>query len=128
MPNFNFGTAYNTSGQTMLSPEDRLLEAALNALVYGGYAAVTRANLRRMGADIVVSGRVAVVRGVEKLSGARVSAHDLRAGAALVLAGLCAQGETVVEHAERIDRGYERLEEQLGALGARVSKETDETV
>ena len=51
MPNFNFGTAYNTSGQTMLSPEDRLLEAALNALVYGGYAAVTRANLRRMGAD-----------------------------------------------------------------------------
>ncbi|HIT69263.1 MAG TPA: UDP-N-acetylglucosamine 1-carboxyvinyltransferase [Candidatus Aphodomonas merdavium] len=85
-------------------------------------------DLRRMGADIVVSGRVAVVRGVEKLSGARVSAHDLRAGAALVLAGLCAQGETVVEHAERIDRGYERLEEQLGALGALVSKETDETV
>ena len=51
MPNFNFGTAYNTSGQTMLSPEDRLREAALTALVYGGYAAVTRANLRRMGAD-----------------------------------------------------------------------------
>ena len=48
MPNFNFGTAYNTSGQTMLSPEDRLLEAALNALVYSGYAAVTRANLCRM--------------------------------------------------------------------------------
>lgn len=85
-------------------------------------------DLRRMGADIVVKDRTAVVRGVGTLHGATVTARDLRGGAALMIAGLCAQGETVVENAEIIDRGYERLEETLTDLGADVRRErqTDE--
>ncbi len=74
----------------------------------------------RMGADILVSGRVAVIRGVSRLHGANVSAHDLRGGAALVLAGLCAEGVTEVDQVELIDRGYVRYEEQLQALGASI--------
>ena len=79
-------------------------------------------DLRRMGADIRVSGRTAVVQGVKELRGARVTARDLRGGAALVLAGLNAKGETVVENAGIIDRGYERMEEVLGRLGARIER------
>lgn len=74
----------------------------------------------RMGADILVSGRMAVIRGVEKLHGARVVSHDLRGGAALVLAGLAAEGITEVEQIGLIDRGYERLEDQLSELGANI--------
>ena len=77
-------------------------------------------DLRRMGADIRLSGRTAVVQGVRALHGARVRARDLRGGAALVLAGLCAQEETIVENAELIDRGYPRLEEMLSDLGGQV--------
>ena len=76
----------------------------------------------RMGADILVSGRMAVVRGVPALHGARVTAHDLRGGAALVLAGLCARGETEVEGVALIDRGYACLEGQLAALGASIAR------
>ncbi len=79
-------------------------------------------DLNRMGARIICSGRTAIVRGVGQLTGARVTARDLRGGAALALAGLKAQGETVVEHAELIDRGYERLEAQLSRLGADVKR------
>lgn len=75
-------------------------------------------DLNRMGANIWVNGRTAVVKGVERLYGARVSARDLRGGAALAVAALAAEGETVIEHAELIDRGYERLEDMLCALGA----------
>lgn len=78
------------------------------------------AELQRMGADIVVSGQTAVVRGVERLTGAQVVAPDLRAGAALVLAGLMAEGETEVTGLEHIDRGYECLVDKLKALGAEV--------
>ncbi|MBR3018297.1 MAG: UDP-N-acetylglucosamine 1-carboxyvinyltransferase [Clostridia bacterium] len=80
------------------------------------------ADLCRMGADIRVNGRTAVVTGVPRLSGMTVSARDLRGGAALVLAALAAKGESVVEHAELIDRGYERLEETLTALGAKIER------
>ena len=80
-------------------------------------------DLCRMGADVIVAGRTAIVRGVETLHGARVAAHDLRGGAALVLAALCAEGETLVDEAEHIDRGYESLETELNALGARVTRE-----
>ena len=83
--------------------------------------------LRRMGADIVVDGSVAVVRGVERLTGAVVEAPDLRAGAALVLAGLAADGETVVEGLEHIDRGYELFEEKLQAVGAEVRRMAEDT-
>lgn len=79
-------------------------------------------DLNRMGARIICSGRTAIVRGVESLTGARVTARDLRGGAALVLAGLKAQGETIVERAELIDRGYEQLEHQLCRLGADVKR------
>ena len=79
-------------------------------------------DLNRMGARIICSGRTAIVRGVEGLNGAHVTARDLRGGAALVLAGLKAQGETVVEHAELIDRGYECFEGQLRLLGAEIGR------
>lgn len=79
-------------------------------------------DLNRMGARILCSGRTAIVRGVEQLNGAHVTARDLRGGAALVLAGLRAQGETIVDHAELIDRGYECFEKQLCQLGAQVER------
>lgn len=78
--------------------------------------------LRRMGADIKVDGRVAVIKGVKKLMGASVNAMDLRGGAALVLAGLAAEGTTEVENIHHIDRGYERFEEKLSLLGADVKR------
>ena len=80
------------------------------------------ADLCRMGADIRVSGRTAVVQGVESLQGLSVTARDLRGGAALVLAALAAQGETVVANAELVDRGYARLEDTLSGLGASVKR------
>lgn len=76
--------------------------------------------LNRLGAKIKIEGKVAVIEGVPALSGAPVSAADLRGGAALVVAGLAAQGETHVLHPEYIDRGYEHLEENLRRLGAEV--------
>jgi UDP-N-acetylglucosamine 1-carboxyvinyltransferase len=78
--------------------------------------------LRRMGADIRTEGHHAVVRGVQRLSGAPVRAPDIRAGAALVLAGLVADGETAVGDAHHVDRGYERFADKLAALGADVSR------
>ncbi len=81
------------------------------------------AELLRMGADIEVDGNTAVVRGVKNLSGAPVMASDLRASAALVIAGLIAQkGETAISRVYHIDRGYERIEERLCALGADIRR------
>jgi len=77
--------------------------------------------LRRMGADIRTEGHHAVVRGVPHLSGAPVRAPDIRAGVALVLAGLVAEGETVVSGAHHIGRGYEDLVGALRSLGAKVT-------
>jgi len=81
--------------------------------------------LRRMGADIKLEGRVAVVTGVARLIGASVSATDLRGGAAMVVAALGAKGETVVSEVDHIDRGYDRIEEALGALGADIQRIED---
>jgi UDP-N-acetylglucosamine 1-carboxyvinyltransferase len=78
--------------------------------------------LVRMGADITNEGRHAIVRGVERLSGAPVTASDVRAGAALVLAGLVAEGETVVHGGEHVDRGYSDLAATLRSLGADVER------
>ncbi len=78
--------------------------------------------LRRMGANIKVNDRTAVIKGVPALTSAQVSASDLRAGAALVLAALAADDITVIEDVHHIDRGYERLEDYLRALGARVER------
>lgn len=76
--------------------------------------------LRRLGADILVSGNMAKINGVEKLSGAPVMASDLRASAALVVAGLAAEGETEILRVYHIDRGYERIEQKLHQLGADI--------
>lgn len=76
--------------------------------------------LKRMGAKIKVEGRVAVIEGVSKLSGAPVFATDLRAGAAMVVAGLAAEGKTEISNIGHIDRGYERLDEKLRNLGAKI--------
>jgi UDP-N-acetylglucosamine 1-carboxyvinyltransferase len=78
--------------------------------------------LRRLGARIDIEGNTAVVHGVERLNGATVMATDLRASASLVIAGLVAEGETLVDRIYHLDRGYERLEEKLVRLGARVSR------
>jgi UDP-N-acetylglucosamine 1-carboxyvinyltransferase len=78
--------------------------------------------LMRMGADINLEGHHAVVEGVDKLMGAPVSCSDLRAGAALVLAGIAAEGETVVHDIQHIDRGYEDYVGKLSALGADVKR------
>jgi UDP-N-acetylglucosamine 1-carboxyvinyltransferase len=78
--------------------------------------------LARMGASIELKGNVAVVKGVERLSGAQVMATDLRASASLVLAGLAAQGETLIDRIYHLDRGYEALEKKLEAVGARIER------
>jgi len=78
--------------------------------------------LQRLGADLSVEGNTVVIRGVERLAGAPVMATDLRASASLVLAGLAAEGVTIVERIYHIDRGYERLEEKLALLGAEIRR------
>jgi UDP-N-acetylglucosamine 1-carboxyvinyltransferase len=81
--------------------------------------------LARMGADIQVRGRSAVVRGVKEMVGAPVMATDLRASMSLIIAGLAAQGETQVQRVYHLDRGYERLEEKLQAVGADIERVSD---
>jgi UDP-N-acetylglucosamine 1-carboxyvinyltransferase len=78
--------------------------------------------LVRLGADIEVEGSSAIVKGVPKLTGANVMATDLRASACLVIAGLVAEGETTIDRIYHLDRGYERIEEKLSALGARIER------
>jgi len=78
--------------------------------------------LRRLGADIEVEGNTAIVKGVPRLTGATVMATDLRASAGLVIAGLIAEGETLIDRIYHLDRGYERIEEKLVALGARIRR------
>jgi UDP-N-acetylglucosamine 1-carboxyvinyltransferase len=86
------------------------------------------AELNRMGADIRLNGNCALVRGVHRLSGAPVLATDLRASAALVLAGLAAEGTTVIQGLQHLDRGYEDLEGKLRKLGARLTRQTGDLV
>lgn len=81
--------------------------------------------LARMGADIQVHGRTALVKGVDRLVGAPVMATDLRASMSLILAGLAAEGETAVARVYHLDRGYERLEEKLSAVGADIERASD---
>jgi UDP-N-acetylglucosamine 1-carboxyvinyltransferase len=78
--------------------------------------------LVRLGASIDVEGNAAIVKGVDKLTGANVMATDLRASACLVIAGLVAEGETIIDRIYHLDRGYERIEEKLSALGARIRR------
>jgi UDP-N-acetylglucosamine 1-carboxyvinyltransferase len=78
---------------------------------------------QRLGADISVSGRSAHIRGIPRLMGAPVMATDLRASAGLIVAALAAEGDTVVNRVYHIDRGYERIEAKLRALGAEIKRE-----
>jgi UDP-N-acetylglucosamine 1-carboxyvinyltransferase len=78
--------------------------------------------LNRLGASITIDGKTALVAGVEKLSGAKVMATDLRASASLVIAGLCADGETLIDRIYHLDRGYDRMEEKLTKIGANVKR------
>ena len=80
------------------------------------------ASLIEMGADITVKGKRANIRGVDRLYGAHVFAKDLRGGAALVLAGLNAEGQSIVENVEHIERGYFELDKKLKSLGAEIVK------
>ncbi len=82
--------------------------------------------LRRLGANIEVEGNAAIIRGVDKLEGATVMATDLRASASLVIAGLIAHGETVVDRIYHLDRGYEKIEQKLSRLGAQIARRSVE--
>jgi UDP-N-acetylglucosamine 1-carboxyvinyltransferase len=81
--------------------------------------------LIRMGANIEVHGGTATVTGVDRLKGAPVMATDLRASVSLILAGLAAEGETIVNRVYHLDRGYERVEEKLSACGAQIERISD---
>jgi UDP-N-acetylglucosamine 1-carboxyvinyltransferase len=81
--------------------------------------------LRRLGAHITVNGRMAVIEGVHNLCGGTVNATDLRAGAAMVVAGLMANGKTTVKNIKYVDRGYEHFEEKLRAIGADIQRDSD---
>ncbi len=78
--------------------------------------------LNKMGARIHVEKDIAIINGVEKLRGCQVFAQDLRGGAALLIAGLCAEGTTELLGVDHIDRGYERIEEKYSALGAKIRR------
>jgi len=78
--------------------------------------------LNRLGASITIDGNTALVSGVEKLSGAKVMATDLRASASLVIAAMCADGDTLIDRIYHLDRGYDRMESKLTAVGAKVSR------
>jgi len=119
LPYPGVATDYKPFLVTMLSVADGVGIVSEN-LFTGRFRYVDE--LRRMGADIRTQGHHAVVRGVRRLSGAPVRAPDLRAGAALVLAGLVAEGETVVTDAHHIDRGYQDLAATLRSLGADVTR------
>jgi UDP-N-acetylglucosamine 1-carboxyvinyltransferase len=117
LPYPGFATDYKPLLVTLLTVAEGVGIVTEN-LFFGRFRYVDE--LRRMGADIRTQGHHAVVRGVERLSGAPVRAMDLRAGAALVLAGLVADGETVISDARHVDRGYEDFAGKLAGLGARV--------
>jgi UDP-N-acetylglucosamine 1-carboxyvinyltransferase len=116
-------------------PTDMQAQVMAACAVAGGTSFITEtiyldrfthvAELVRLGADIRVDNAKATIFGVENLQGAPVMATDLRASAALVLAGVAAAGETVVNRVYHIDRGYEKIEEKLSALGARIRRVRD---
>ena len=121
LPYPGIATDYKPLFVTMLAVADGVGIVTEN--LYGANRFAYVAELHRMGADIRNEGHHAVVRGVERLSAAPVKATDIRAGAALVLAGLAADGETTVSGGEHIERGYERFAEKLQGLGADVERQ-----
>ncbi len=120
LPYPGVATDYKPLLVALLSVSDGVGVVTENVFAANRYAYV--AELQRMGADITLASHHAVVRGVPRLSGAPVKATDIRAGAALVVAGLAAEGETSVSGAQHIDRGYEDIAAKLGSLGADVRR------
>lgn len=102
---------------TLASGISRLTESVYETRFFGYFT-----ELASMGADILINGKTAIISGVERLQGARVQTNDLRAGAALVIAALAAEGTTDVENIHFIERGYEKLVEKLTALGADIQR------
>ncbi len=121
LPYPGVATDYKPLLVTMLSVADGVGVVTENVYASSRYAYV--AELQRMGADITLAEHHAVVRGVPCLSGAPVKAHDIRAGAALIVAGLVADGETVITGGHHLDRGYEDMAAKLVALGADVERD-----
>ena len=117
-------------------PTDMQPQMAVSLAIADGTSIVTESifenrfryvdELARMGASVKVEGNVAVISGVERFTGARVSAPDLRAGAALVIAGLAAEGITIVDDIYYIERGYENLDQKFQGLGAKIEKVASE--
>ena len=105
---------------TIASGISRLTESVYETRFFG-YCT----ELESMGANILINGKTATVTGQEKLYGATVEAHDLRAGAALVIAGLVAEGVTTIENIHFIERGYENMVEKLKDLGAEIERIED---
>ncbi|MBR6523821.1 MAG: UDP-N-acetylglucosamine 1-carboxyvinyltransferase [Clostridia bacterium] len=113
-------------------PTDMQAQFMALAAVTGGTSIITETifenrfmhagELVRMGANIKINGRTAVIEGVKKLSAAKVRATDLRAGAALIIAGLAAEGQTIIEDEGHIDRGYDNIEKKLKKLGANIER------
>ncbi len=124
LPYPGIATDYKPFLLTLLTVSDGV--AIVTENVYGANRYAYVAELTRMGADIRTQGHHAIVRGVPRLSGAPIRAHDIRAGAALVLAGLAADGTTVVGDAHHVERGYADLVASLQSLGADVSWEEPE--
>jgi len=120
LPYPGIATDYKPLLVTMLAVSEGIGIVTENVFRDNRFAYV--AELMRMGADVRTEGHHAVVRGVPRLSGARVKAHDLRAGVALALAGLVAEGETEVQEASHIDRGYEDFAGKLRGLGAEAER------
>ena len=106
-----------------VASDGKLKPLTLSTAPYPGLATDMQApELNRMGADIETKGRTAVVRGVQQLTGAPVMATDLRASMSLAIAGLAAEGETRLQRIYHLDRGYERFEEKLAAVGADIER------
>jgi UDP-N-acetylglucosamine 1-carboxyvinyltransferase len=105
---------------TIASGVSRLTESVYETRFFG-YCT----ELQEMGADIIINGKTALITGHEKLLGAEVSANDLRAGAALIIAGLAAEGQTIVRNAHFVERGYENIVDKLTALGAAITRLED---
>jgi len=119
LPYPGFPTDMQAQMMALMSFADGL--SVITETVFGGRFGHV-AELRRMGADIRVQGNQAVVQGVSRLTGAPVMASDLRASASLIIAGLAAEGTTEVSRVYHLDRGYERIEEKLGKLGATIAR------
>lgn len=118
MPYPGFATDYQSMFATLMTRAEGV--SIVKETIFDRFAYVDE--LARMGAEIKVEGDTAIIRGVERLTGAPVEVKDIRGGAALVIAGLAAEGKTVIDGVHHIDRGYEALESKLAGLGANIKR------